>query len=237
MELTTNRAGLVFLGDIHGDWKVIESFCDKATDFAILQLGDFGIGFRHKIKDTHNLEKLSKKLKETNNELYIIRGNHDDPSWFKGNSSIERITFLQDYTLLRFQDKRIFCVGGGISIDRSQRLPGKSYWEGEEVVFSPEKVQQCDILCTHVPPSKFPLTKAETNPMVTSFHKAEVMLGGDLLEDLEREKNGVQRISDLSGCRHHYFGHFHVSERHEESGREYRCLDINEFLELRNNPN
>lgn len=230
----TNKSGLVLLGDIHGDWEVIKSFCQKYKDFCILQVGDFGVGFKHQIKDHHRLEKLAKLLEDSGNELMVIRGNHDDPSYFNGLCFRNCLRLLRDYSLIGFQDTTIQVVGGGISVDRSSRIPGKSYWENEHIVYKPEAVEKVDVFVSHVAPSSFPIVKTDTNPMVNHFKSLEAMQGDDLVGDLEQERVFMQRLSDLSECKKHFFGHYHRSHIYDDHGRYCRCLDINEFVELTN---
>lgn len=234
MNYNTNKSGLVLLGDIHGDWQVIEDFCKNYSDFCILQVGDFGIGFKHKLKEQHKLEKLSQVLTDSNNELYVIRGNHDDPRYFTGVKDRERpkVILLQDYSTLRFQNTVIQTIGGAISIDRSTREIDRSYWLDEEVRFYPDRVQKVDVLVTHSAPGVFPLTKGDANPAVKHFISLEARQGGSLDQDIKQEQKIIQELSDLSQCRVHYFGHFHKALTHFEAGRKYVCLDINEFKEL-----
>ena len=55
---------IIMLGDIHGDWNVIERFCKEFSEFNIIQLGDFGIGFdQNKNKESRKFENLSNCLK------------------------------------------------------------------------------------------------------------------------------------------------------------------------------
>lgn len=236
LKYTTSKVGLVFLGDIHGNWNCIKEFCEKFTDYCIIQVGDFGIGFKHQIKEFHKLKKLSEVLEKTNNELFVIRGNHDDPSYFNGKKKIDlpNIKFLLDYSVIKFQDTTIQIVGGGISIDRHIRNVGKSWWQDETIQFCPDKIEKVDVLITHVAPTMFPICKAETNPMVKQFHELEYRYDTtkNLLQELNDEKEQIQKLSDLSECKTHYFGHYHITWTGIENGRKYCCLNIKEFKEF-----
>ena len=235
MHHKTTKHLTVVLGDIHGDWSVITHFAEQHPDSLIIQVGDFGIGFKHPIEEEHKLDKLAKKLSEAKCELFVIRGNHDDPSYFDNTCTGGAVTLLADYSTMELIDGRsVQLIGGGISVDRSERIPGKSWWSGEGVIFHPDSIKPVDILVTHVCPTVFPLQKAECNPMLQHFSNLEIMQGHDLFADLLAERKVLQEISDLSKCKRHYFGHFHRSTffLDSTSKREYICIDINEFRQI-----
>jgi len=231
----TDKEGLVVMGDIHCDWTQISNFCKLVSDYCIVQLGDFGLGFIHPIKEYHQLKKLNKQLHESNNELIVIRGNHDNPSRFLGKWVTDEILLADDYHILNYKDKSIQLIGGGISIDRSERVIGRSWWPREEVKFNPERVENVDYLFTHCAPTNAGLDKADTNTMVAHFHQVEQLQGGDLLRDLKIEQGFMQQISDLSECKKHIFGHYHVNHIYNDprNGREYICVPINGLREIK----
>jgi len=226
---------LVAVGDLHGNWTPIVNFCESYQNFCLISVGDFGVGFLHKIKEFHALKHLDKWLKDSNNTLLVLRGNHDNPSYFNGKWRTDNILFLQDYHVLTFGDKQIQCIGGGISIDRSERILNRSWWLREEVDFRPDRVEKVDILITHVAPTRTSISKAGTNQNVSHYHGVESMQGGDLFGDLRAEQVTVQKLSDLSECKKHYFGHYHFSSFTIDfhKNREYIGLSIDEFREIR----
>lgn len=231
----TDKKTLAVLGDTHGNWTAVVDFCHNYTNSCIIHAGDAGIGFNHPLKEGHLLRKINKKLHESNNELIVLRGNHDCPKRFVGKWIEEEILFAADYHIVQFNDKKIQLVGGAISIDRSERIVNRSWWEAEEIVFQPERVEKVDILVTHAPPRNSGLTKADCNSTVVHYHGIEASQGGDLLGELEHEQNLVQQISDLSECKEHYFGHLHIGHYYIDpaNGRKYICLNIDEFREIK----
>jgi hypothetical protein len=86
-----------------------------------------------------------------------------------------------------------------------------------------------DVLVTHAAPECFPLTKEDTNGFVSGFCQRD----RSLRSDLKLETQAIQKLSDLSRAKRHYFGHFHVSEKHVTDSRTYVCADINELVELK----
>ena len=231
----TDKSGLAVLGDTHGNWASLANFCDNYTNFCIVHVGDAGIGFNHPLKEGHLLRKVNRKLHETNNEVIVIRGNHDCPKRFIGKWIEEEILFADDYHILEFKEKKIQLVGGAISIDRSERVVNLSWWANEEVKFKPERIEKVDILITHAAPTNAGLQKADCNDMVRHYHGIEASQGGDLFGELESEQKIIQQISDLSECKEHYFGHMHHSHYYTDpsNGRKYVCLNIDEFREIK----
>lgn len=230
IKISKNR--LVVLGDVHGDWNCIIDFCKNYNNVCIIQLGDFGLGFYHPTKENHRLKELSKHLHNAQNELIAIRGNHDNPTYFHNKLVGDSLFLLNDYSLLKFNNKMIQLVGGGISIDRQEREIGRSWWADESVSFCPERIEKVDILLTHVGPTNFPFSNPELSPLVNYYHRTEMMLGNNLLQELKDEIETMQKISDLSECKSHYFGHYHMHNSIDVNGRNYYCLDVNEFKEI-----
>jgi UDP-2,3-diacylglucosamine pyrophosphatase LpxH len=229
MDKQLNNNPIILVGDIHGEFSSIENICRRFSNLNIIQLGDFGIGFtQNKLKEQRILNNLCGTLKRSNNYLYVIRGNHDDPVYFDDRCYDETLTFLSDYSVLTQNDKKILCVGGGISVDRILRKEGLSWWSGEVFNLVPEKIQKADVLLTHVAPTNFPISKEETNPLVLEFAKDDPTL----ISQLKAEKKLVQELNDLCKPKQHFFGHYHISVKYEVNGVEYRCLDINESSEL-----
>ena len=123
---------IALLGDIHGmygrlRWMVKPSNDRCITDAYIIQVGDFGVGFYRENYYKFEFQLLNKELEKSNCHLYVIRGNHDDPSWFKETHNpfgYKNITLLQDYSELNLLGKSILLVGGAISIEdrKSTRL-------------------------------------------------------------------------------------------------------------------
>ena len=85
------------LGDIHGEWSVILNHLHRVSEFDLkekdrvcyIQVGDFGMGYRAKEKEFAKLKILNEELTKHNSDLFIIRGNHDDPEWFQADKYVE----------------------------------------------------------------------------------------------------------------------------------------------------
>jgi len=238
-----NNVILVGLGDTHNlnILPIMQAgLPDNISNLVIIAAGDCAEGFHHSLKERSVLRKLYTHLRNINSYLIVCRGNHSNPGFFHENHWAntefnDRIYFAPDYSTFIVNEKSIQLIGGGISIDRSERILGRSYWLDEEVKFEPNRVEKVDILISHVAPTNAGLRKAEANTNVMYYHGVEAMQGGDLLGDLANEQNIMQEISDLSECREHYFGHYHVSHFYIDpaNGRKYIGLNINEFREIK----
>lgn len=86
---------LCFIGDTHRRWQEFQQVVDKANleNYAIIHLGDGGFGFDQRRVEMEVLEKYNKWLVKRNCIMYNIRGNHDNPYWFKTKAKL--LAFLQ----------------------------------------------------------------------------------------------------------------------------------------------
>ena len=155
---------LVFIGDTHGGWnyigwKVKTYTKQEITEIAFVHVGDFGIGFSSAALDWKELTTLNKNLKDGLHHLYVIRGNDDDPVFFRGDVlsrtykkntytfEFSNLHFVEDYSVLNICDKNILCIGGAKSTDilpssdltfsgkpYQGRTQGVDWWEDEVLV-------------------------------------------------------------------------------------------------------
>lgn len=174
------------VGDIHGVFSSLVSTIKRydITDSAIVCCGDCGLGFDRTPDATKlSLKPLDRICSERNVRVIMMRGNHDDPSFFNnGTVNTECITAVPDYTVI---NGNILLVGGATSVDRTSRIaskerlvreylkyhPGKSardaekstsncYWTDEQPVFDEAELQaildegiRIEHVCTHSCPS------------------------------------------------------------------------------------
>ncbi len=244
---------VIAISDIHGAFDFLKSQIEKfklgneEEITYLIQLGDFGIGFRPK-SDQDTLYSLNKFLKLRNIIMYVIRGNHDCPDFFKGNHIYSNLQLLPDYTTLFINDKKYLFVGGAISIDRKLRLSDmqhaasygskvESYWYDEIFVLDEEKLKDIsgiDIVITHTAPEYcFPDNRLGYPDIVKQFVSSDPNLYFDLIkerQDMSKmfeilSKNG-NKIKDV------FHGHFHCKNTNTIGETTYHLLDINEFKEI-----
>jgi len=190
-----------FLGDIHGQWNVILNHLRKVSEFDLdekknvcyIQVGDFGIGYNTPEKEIKKLHILNDELVNHDSDLFIIRGNHDDPEWFIEDNKIEykeqltNIFFVPDYTVLNIDFENILFVGGAVSIDRNyNKMNGGKYWEDEVVKFDfdfVKNIREIDRMVCHTSPDFVePLT---FNNLVYRYAMNDDLLLGDLRKERE----------------------------------------------------
>ena len=218
------------MGDIHGDFYIIERRLHTLEEGSLLiQVGDFGVGFRPASEKSH-FEEINKILEKKNITLYVIRGNHDDPSLF--GTTHGRIHLLEDYTFENINGKDWLFIGGATSIDRIFRRAGTNYWPEEKLNCQLQKVKKCDVLVTHSAPAVCAPhdDSASLWNVITMFvpeiHTNErCMLHNELAEERQR----LTEIFEKAKPSHLYYGHFHFKEKEIVNGCYCRLLHCNEI--------
>lgn len=83
---TIQQANVLLLGDTHGlNLSPLRALADKGVrDAAVILLGDAGFGFPGEAPN--EWAGVDKVLHDMNSELYVLRGNHDNPACFRGDS-------------------------------------------------------------------------------------------------------------------------------------------------------
>lgn len=230
MKILNKNKPLLFLGDHHGDWGFVFDIIKskKIENCYLICIGDGGEGFIHKDKQLRQFENLNNLFKKYNIEYLSIRGNHSDPVYFQGLNrvSLSNFELLEDYTVAEYDGKTIQFIGGAVSIDRTARKEGISYWGDESVKLDREKCKEVDILVTHTAPSWcFP---QQFNQMVYGWALEDAYLIGDL----SNERAIMDEIFKLCKPKLHLYGHFHSSWTEEINECRHKLLDINEIYEL-----
>ena len=244
---------LFFNGDIHGSFEelfhVIKS--RHEGDFILVLLGDCGLGFNRPQYYTDVLNKINKWCEKRNIHIIMLRGNHDDPSYFDGETvNLSNIKAIPDYSVVMTNQGNILCVGGAISVDRTWRMneerkinrfKGKSaykkklYWENESPVVNENLIQELndnnittiDIVATHARPSLY-------YPGVHVPGEKWSMVDDELKQDVENEQNVLNdvlinalKFKNNDDVMYWYNGHYHVYENQLSENEEIRfiCLE------------
>lgn len=232
---------MYLLGDIHNQFLQLTELISESDiqDETIFQVGDFGLGMKDVLKESQELLLLNQACLKKNVRLIVIRGNHDDPMRFDGQSSryYSNILFAPDYSVFKVEDKVVLVVGGGISVDRSKRktLP---YWSDEGFKFDESKLAdlqqrfgKIDIVITHSCPSEF--WPYDLQSIVHKYAEHDANLIYDLGQD-RQEHSKLLRFLTESNCipKRWFYGHFHWPYSGSYSGIKYQALDIFEMVEL-----
>ena len=239
-----NDRQLIFCGDIHGELKSLVSNELKGIENAdLIVCGDFGVGFGGPNSMNVHYAEVEKKLKEQGIVVYAVRGNHDDPSYFDGQHDYELLKFLPDHTMITLCGKKIYPVGGAVSIDidMHDRISGKSrrdindnyirrgsrrrvWWEREVI---DEKTKglpgYADIVVSHEAPLAFsPVPMRPDNAEITSDTWEKVIAGRTYLNHV---------LNEIRMTRW-FYGHHHQSFSGHYGNVLYRGLGINELFGL-----
>lgn len=227
---TIQKDSLLFLGDIHGCFVEIDDLSFNVTKSLIIQVGDVGLGFHNFDYELQTLTRLDESCAVNENELVLMRGNHDSKERFvrlKEEGKFSNIHLVEDYEIIRYNDKTIQFVGGAISIDRTARREGTSYWSDEGVVYSKKKCKKVDILVAHTAPSWcFPCT---FNDLVLGWATDDKTL----LKELTNERKTLDKIFDLCKPSLFVYGHFHTSWTDNIKDCKCKLLNINEVWEYK----
>lgn len=241
---------VVVCGDIHGEFNAsVFKLCIqyKMTDTVLIVAGDCGFGFDKPGYYDNIFKRNSSKLSKANNWVVMVRGNHDDPAYFREERiSHQRFRTVPDYSVIQACGHNILCIGGAISIDRDYRQKHDSrhfvsgvasYWPDEAPMYdepaldSINRELKIDTVITHTAPSFCEL--------ISKNGLAEwSAIDPDIPADCKNERKTMDRIferlkSDGHPVSHWYYGHFHQSWSSEIDGVLFSMLDIMEFKEMR----
>jgi hypothetical protein len=187
---------VLVVGDTGGD---VEWLSEEVVPYAkatgcvrIVQCGDFGFVWT-KFAVHKNLDEIHELLQEAGLTLVFLPGNHEN------HPLLERLAEAADqnedgHYVLRptilytgrvaawtWDGLRMAAVGGGVSIDRDDRVPGVSWWPEETL--QPEEVQAAvdlgpvDILFTHDAPLGVPMRLLPD--MTSAAHRAYMTQVGE----------------------------------------------------------
>lgn len=231
---------VIVCGDIHGKYNEVLNFINKydIKNAAIIIAGDFGVGFKHPLAEISKLKKFNTKLIESNTIVFVVRGNHDDPSYFYGEKyNTSHIKFVSDYSVLNINDMNILCVGGAVSIDRTSRKRytedrGRDWWFDEVFKLNIEKIKtlkNIDVVITHSAPHfAYPYIKKDFDKWT---EKDEF-----LKNDVESERNDItdlyNALIENNDIKKWYYGHFHSHHEMYYDNTQFICLNINDFKEI-----
>lgn len=219
---------MIFVGDIHGEFGYTIHLNRQAENTMFIYCGDIGMGFYKPGYYEQTFHELNTICVKNNNAIVFIRGNHDDPDYFSGADiktftpgTYPRIHTVRDWEILRVENYAILCGGGAVSVDRTCRAEGISWWSGERILpidteWLGQWIDENDywvehhFIVTHTTPQEFPpygnkgvlMGWAERDPdIIKDCNEERKLLGGVLDTYLHHSK------TEMSW----YYGHFHES--------------------------
>lgn len=232
---------LLFCGDIHTNLDIIPNYLKnmKLSNCAVFQVGDFGIGFENEHKENRRMDYLNERMKVCDSDLYVIRGNHDDPKYFDGNFNLSNLFLLKDYSEVDINGWNILGIGGAISVDRTERkgywdkTKTHDYWENEGIIFDEEKLNELrdiDIVITHSSPNFcYPLSKSGIDNWISK----DIKLSDDVLVERHQLSLIYEILSKNNKIHSWFYGHFHKNSISYMNDTKFTAIDINTLVEHR----
>jgi len=250
------KTRLIFLGDIHGSFNIIHQYVKLygIQDAHIIQVGDFGVGFQTLEKEKRMLEMYNPLLEKNNVHVWAIRGNHDYKPHFDNDPfGLSNIHLVKDYTVLELCGKKILCIGGAISVDRTWRytklqkqkifenqgLGIESWWSDEAFILDRDKLGEMtdiNIVVTHTAPHYCePDNTFGFGPFVDDIVRqtGDNELKTDLLVERQQVTDAFEILKLNNNIELHLYGHFHKSDVLNFDGIKHRLLNVNELWEER----
>ncbi len=223
----------VLVGDIHGEFHIL--YDDKLSGCDVYQVGDFGLGFKGREAEDLDMERLNAFAVEQDINYFVIRGNHDKPTFWtdakenaRFNNKYSNITLLPDYYSKEINNKRVLFIGGAVSVDRVRRISNVSWWEGERVDSPRFCPSAHDVIISHTCPQFFSVVINKKGGLIDILARAD----DDLKRDLFEERQLMDNILKIVRPSEWYFGHFHNSKSGCDEDVKWRCIDQNEKYEL-----
>ena len=220
---------LYFCGDIHGKFrelifKATQKYKIEHSD--IIVLGDFGVGFHKQEYYVQEYNRVLKKLEKYDLNIHVLRGNHDDPSYFTDKPKLDfpRLHFLVDHKVYEICGRKLYIVGGANSTDivcgDFKRTEGVDWWRDEDIKRIPvsDLPNKVDIILSHSAPISF-------EPVVKRFEETPLYQYEKILE----ERKYLSEILKNVVADYWFYGHYHHYYSGSYGELLYRCLPELEF--------
>lgn len=254
---------VVVSGDIHGDFNLlVNKMCVQyqMRNTLLIVAGDCGFGFENKGYYENIVKRNAKRMNESNNWILFIRGNHDNPAYFDGDSfKHKRFIAIPDYSVINANGHTLLCIGGAISIDRLYRMDAweqnlKKIHKYTHFSYSEDKFHT-----NYYWPNEFPYYNEDLLSVITAAHQIDAIITHTapsfcelqnknglqqwalndeyLLADVQKERETMDAVFEKMKCTHQplshwFYGHFHQSWHSSIDGILFKMLDIMEFTEV-----
>jgi hypothetical protein len=206
------------LGDTHNRFRTLQIIKEnykkgflKPGD-TIFHLGDNGMMDFHPLKLDSYYRKCVRLMEELELSLHIIRGNHDDPSFYKDyKNTSDKVTICRDHMLMEIDEVTFRCVGGAASIDREYRYVGKD-WFFEEMpteADGPDTPNPCDVVIAHALPGR---VRRHFDPLIPRSDFVNKLLNSPVVQlDVLREGEVLETSWKKYQPKLWVCGHYHIN--------------------------
>lgn len=213
------------------------------NDSVIIVCGDCGFGFNKAQYYFDLLGKANELFSTTNTHLLFVRGNHDDPSYFDGETiNLSNIKAIPDYSIVITSKYNTLCVGGAISVDRiwrkqqevrlnkySSSKSKRLYWDDEAPILNENLIEELkdnnitiNSVVTHTSPSfVYPIQKESS--------LGWLKIDKNLNEDIKKERDIMDKLYNLlltNNIKINFwaYGHFHNNFEEYKDGTAFVAL-------------
>ena len=117
---------VVICGDVHGEFRELAfRLCVRygMSDTLLIVAGDCGFGFEKPAYYEQVFSRISPKLSKANNYIAMVRGNHDDPSYFNEQRVRHKRFYCCPLKVSEQRDIHPQCCCNGIADDFSEGKP------------------------------------------------------------------------------------------------------------------
>lgn len=233
MKFNFRKDSLILLGNTHlfSVTKHILTSNKSLEGLDVVFLGDGGEMGRDLTSFEVAFGSLNRELKARDINLFYIRGNHSHPDIWKLDWSLSNIFFVQDYDEGEFPNgKTALFIGGGISLDRSIRKKDWDYFEDEGSAQIPDNFnKRFNFVFAHDCPEEF----NQPTSSLKRIWKKFVDKDSELVKDCVAQRGIMSKVCKITKPEKWFSGHFHNNCRESKNGTIYRCVDINELLEIK----
>jgi len=224
------KSKTIIIGDTHGSFPLIL----QEKNLTAFHVGDFAAGFPS--MNYWKLCSINDALKNNNSHIYVNRGNHDDPAvWRQRNPKLSNLHFVDSYQAVQHGEDVYLFLGGAISVDRTERTLGITYWKDEGFDYldgldiSCKNLEGVTYVISHTAPSS--CWPVGFNSICHHYAKRDRFL----LDELAAERDSMSLVRDciVKSCpklKHWYYGHFHPQKNVTEG--LFTCLAINDYVEI-----
>lgn len=210
-------------GDTHGEidiYKLSDRYPggkylkdqNLTKDDYLIICGDFGLIWNYKGEDETEKFWLDWLNEKTYTTLFVD-GNHEcfpriyefpEEEWKGGkiHKIRDSVFHLMRGQVFTIEDKKIFTMGGGTSIDKDWRVPGKSWWP-EEMPSEKEHEEAIHNLQKHDWKVDYVFTHAAPN----SIHDQVIYMNSP--KKYDDVTCFLESIMNQLEFKHWYFGHYH----------------------------
>lgn len=228
---------LAIIGDQHGNlfnlMQLLEHINEQTNEIeAYIQVGDLGY-MGHK-KDWY-IQEINKLVQPYNRPFYFIDGNHEDHAVLhemvsnhteelnKPIAMASHVYYIPRGSILNFNGKTIFFMGGAFSVDRAWRILGQSYWLTEEI--QQEDIDRAKANYKKLGQPVIDLAVTHDVPSGVSLDPTKLMtLSPQVSSQAEYNRKQLAYVLRTLKPAHIIHGHYHYSYETETHDLEYETV-------------